>query len=191
MSTDRTASATLAPGFDPIEARIIEERARRLAAPPAAAGDDAIHVILVFRVGAELYGLDLAFVAQVVRVGSLVQIPGARPPFAGIFTLRGGIVSAFSLSQAIGQPQKPMTEQTRAIVCGTETSRFALLADEVLQVESVRAGALTPPESTAALTGCTRGLTATGIIVLDGEPLAKTGGPLFTGPEGLGSVGQD
>lgn len=193
MSAGPTAWAEAAPatGFDPLEIRIIEQRARRLAMPPPAADHDTTYVILVFRIGAEMYGLDLTFITQVVRVGSLVQVPGARPPFAGIFTARGEIISAFSLSHAIGRAQKPVTEQTRAIVCGEGTSRFALLADEVLQVASVRAGELTPPDAAAALAGCTRGLTTAGILVLDGELLAKAGGPLFAGPEGLRSDSQN
>ncbi|WP_298722224.1 chemotaxis protein CheW [uncultured Ferrovibrio sp.] len=189
MSADRTA---LAPsGFDLIAVRIMEQRARRLAASAAVADHDTTYEILVFRAGAELYGLDLAFVAQVTKVGPLIQVPGAKPPFAGIFTLRGGIVSAFSLSQATGQAQKPITEHTRAIVCGTDIFRFALLADEVVQATSVQTGRLTPPESTAPLAGCTRGLTTTGIIVLDGDQLAKSGGPLFTGPDGPSTINRD
>lgn len=185
MSTDQTASVNAAPvaGFDPLEIRIIEERTRRLAAPPVTADRDTTYTILAFRIGAELYGLDLTFITQVVRVVSLVQVPGGKPPFAGIFTLRGEIISVFSLSHAIGCAQKPIAEQTRAIICGTGTSRFALLADEVLQVASVRAGELTPPESAAALADCTHGLTTAGILVLDGALLANGGGPLF-GPEG-------
>lgn len=183
MSADRAVAAPV-PGetsIDPLDARIIEQRARRIAQIPEAHIDTQTYSILTFRVGPEIYGIDLTFVAQVVKVSTMIQVPGAKPPFTGIFTLRGEIVSAFSLSEAVGNSQEPVTEQTRAVVCGTGPFRFALLADEVLQEMSVRADELATPETAAPLAGCARGITRDGIFVLDGEPLARAGGPLFTG----------
>lgn len=161
--------------------RIMEQRARRLAAPLAPPDAGAAIPVVLFRIGNELYGLDPGFVAQVARIGPLTQVPGARPPFAGLLNLRGEIMTVFSLSAAMGRPQRPVAESSRAIVCGGEGTRFALIADEVLEATSVRAGDLAPPPKTAALAGCIRGIAPSGIIVLDGGVLAAASGPLFTG----------
>lgn len=186
MSLDQTALATAisTTGPDRFESRILEQRARWFAAPAAAAVEDTTFSIIVFGIGRESYGLDLIFVSQVVKVGALVQVPGARPPFAGLLNIRGEIVSAFSVGQAIGIVQKPVSEQSRILVCGDLKSRFALLADDVMHAITVRASELAPPTQSAALANCTRGITASGVVVLEGAALAGPAGPLFRGTEG-------
>src|SRR5688572_31078082 len=87
-----------------------------------------------FRLGAEWYGIPIARVREVVRVGQIAFLPSAPPHVAGIINLRGSIVSVTDPKRLFGLSQVPVNDQHRIVVIETDTAETGLLVDEVGEV---------------------------------------------------------
>jgi purine-binding chemotaxis protein CheW len=98
-----------------------------------------------FRLGAEWYGIPIARVREVVRVGQIAFLPSAPPHVAGIINLRGSIVSVTDPKRLFGLPPTPRTSQNRIVVIEHGAVETGLLLDEVGEVVTVPHSALEPP----------------------------------------------
>ena len=84
--------------------RALEERARRLARPLPEPDHAAADEVLVLEAGGERYAVDLTCVERVHPVGALTPLPGLRPPWAGLVSLRGEMLPALDLPAYLGRP---------------------------------------------------------------------------------------
>lgn len=154
------------------EARILQERARRLARPVegASAPRETLE-LLVFSLGEERYGLETARVVEVVPARALTRLPGVPDFVAGVMHQRGRILPVLDLGR-FGGFGGPAAAQTGHVVClEMEGMTFGLLAGDVAGVEPAAAEELAPPPRRGDGT-LLRGVTADGVAVLDLEALA-------------------
>lgn len=80
-------------------------RARRLAEPAFQAGPPRDSVpVLVFRLGEQACGVDLADVVEVVAAIPIAAVPGAPPYIAGVIPLHGEIRPVLNLRHMLGLP---------------------------------------------------------------------------------------
>jgi chemotaxis signal transduction protein len=175
--------------------RLLRERARRLARPPteepgAAAGAPA-QTVLICRLGAERYAVELRLLAAVQRTTGLLPLPCTPPEVAGVLNVRGEIVTVLDLAALLGGvapgSEAPAAEETWVLLldllletgpdgrtvatpagAGAGSVRAGLRVDAALEVTELAAGGLAAPLSTGAYV---RGLTADGIALLDLEGL--------------------
>lgn len=120
--------------------RILEERTRQLAARPALlAPEQPKLALLVCQVGAELYGLPLAAVAQVVPQGPCARLPGAPAALLGLFGRAGQVFSVLDLGRALGAAPAAgdPVEAGHFLLLRQAPRRLALRADRVLGVAHV------------------------------------------------------
>ena len=83
--------------------------------------------LVLFQVGAERYGLDIAGVREIDRLHAITRVPQALSFVEGVIHLRGAIVPVVDLARRFGLEPPPVPErQTRIIVatCAARTSGF-------------------------------------------------------------------
>jgi len=157
-----------------VQARILRERAQLLArveappAPPEPAFD-----VVIFALGPEQYAVAASHVCEVVALKELTPLPTVPPLVAGIFNLRGQIVSVLDLKRFLGLPLKGMGDFYTVLVMESGAMRLGLLVDRVINTESLATTRLRRPAGgmEAAAETCVQGVTEEGLVVLDAAKL--------------------
>ncbi|MFA5866387.1 MAG: chemotaxis protein CheW [Actinomycetota bacterium] len=128
--------------------QILRERAARLSQPVEEPPSDLTRVV-VFRLGAELYGLEVAHVVEIFRPERLTPVPGAPIYIEGVTNLRGDIVTVIDLKAMLtGEARAGSFEEGRVLVGATGRDSAGLLVDEVIGIYDIRAASIDPPLTT-------------------------------------------
>jgi purine-binding chemotaxis protein CheW len=170
----RAREATAASArLSPERARaVMEERARELARVPARPPQaDEVLQVVVFALGGERYALETRHVREVVRFTDLTPVPGAPDFMAGLLNLRGDILAVFDLRRSFAIADQERTERSRVIVLGGDRAEFGVLADAVHEVIVLRIDEVYEAPAAGAARDYLRGVTAGGLLVLDGAVL--------------------
>lgn len=93
--------------------------------------------VIVFKVGGELYAIDVAYIMGIEKTVSIVRIPANVPHVKGIVNLRGEVIPVLSLRSKFSLPDAPVTEDNRMLIVQYGDIHVALLVDEVLEIEDV------------------------------------------------------
>ncbi len=156
--------------LSPVE-RVLRERARSLAKEGAADASSAARVgdeVLLCRLHAERYAIDLALLRAVQPARGLTPIPCTPAFVAGMLNVRGTIVTVLDLARVLDLGETPPPEESFALLVdcapGTAQGQVGLLVHELLGVSRLHLDNLD-----RALSGnpVVRGITGDGIIVLD------------------------
>jgi purine-binding chemotaxis protein CheW len=155
--------------------RILDERARRLAAVPVPSTPvDALDV-LTFSLGRERYAIEARYVVEIARLVDIAVVPGSPSQLVGVTNLRGNILPVFDVGKLIGVTRPGLTDQARLVVLGRDDPDFAIAVDLVGDFRLL-AGAevLATPESMRGPAGpILRGVTTEALLVLDGAALLE------------------
>jgi purine-binding chemotaxis protein CheW len=90
--------------------------------------------LLIFRVGRELFGVELVTVEEALDMPTLHRLPEMPESMLGVFTLRDGLVSVFAPERSLGLPCDHPT--TVVVFCGRDR-RIAFATDDVDDVMTV------------------------------------------------------
>ena len=104
--------------------------------------------LVVFRLSAEWYGIEITRVKEVVPAGKITLLPSGPEWVAGIVGLRGNILSVTDLKKIFGLPQEEITKKSRLVVIESGVLKTGLLADEVAEVMEVPLSKMDPTLST-------------------------------------------
>ena len=131
-----TASAAT---LSPARARaLMDERARRLAAPPARPADGAQMLeVLGFALGEECYGVETRQVREVVGLGEVTPVPSTPDFLLGVVNLRGQLLPVLDVGGLVGLPAREASPRSRVVVLGAERPELGVLADAVHEVTTV------------------------------------------------------
>ena len=58
---------------------------------------------IVAKLGSEQYGIDIAYVDNIVRMQKITRVPKTQPYFLGVINLRGEIIPVMSMRDKIGR----------------------------------------------------------------------------------------
>lgn len=109
---------------------------------------------MCFQLDAEIYGLPILDVREIVGLMPITAVPRAPAFVRGIVNLRGKVISVIDLRLQFGMEACPSTDQTVIIVvqCAVEGRplTMGLLVDRVLEVLSIGADQIEPPPSFGA-----------------------------------------
>ncbi|MGE3803794.1 MAG: chemotaxis protein CheW [Gemmataceae bacterium] len=145
--------------------RVLEERARKLAQVTEATTAPSIEV-LIFKVGAECFGLETSYVREVVALPTLTPMPGAPDSLVGLTNLRGQIVACFEL-QGSARTHAPRF----GIMVGQRRVEFGIVADEVDAVACLTLESIHRLAGDGNKRDWLRGLSQGTIAVIDAERL--------------------
>jgi purine-binding chemotaxis protein CheW len=121
------------------EASFLEDTARLRGAR------DFDREVLTFRLAGELFGLDIRWLREIVRLRAVTEVPRVPHFLAGIVTVRGVVVPVIDLRRRIGLPAAPGAKGSRILVTEREEEPVGFIVDEVRKVVRMRAEYLETP----------------------------------------------
>jgi purine-binding chemotaxis protein CheW len=124
-----------------------------LATAPVSAGTRAASdefQLVVFELGDERYGLDIATVYEIIRHQPVTAVPQAPSFVEGVINLRGRIIPVVDLRRRFGMMQGELTKASRIVVCEAAGTRVGLVVDGVSEVLMVSADAVEQTPDVAA-----------------------------------------
>jgi len=128
--------------------------------------------LLVFRVGRELFGVELIAVEEALDMPVIHRLPEMPPSMLGVFTLRGALVSVFGPQAALGISYEDAA--TIVVFCARGDRRIALATDDVDDTLTIDLRAMRDAPGVSAVDGSLLGIVHRGtdlIAVLDADML--------------------
>lgn len=90
---------------------------------------------IMLRFDSEQYGIDIAYIDNIVRLQPITRVPHTQPYFLGIINLRGEIIPVISMRKKFDLPDKENTNATRILILKLEgNNKIGILVDEVREV---------------------------------------------------------
>ena len=90
---------------------------------------------IVIKIGEESYGINIAFVDNIVRMQHITRVPKVAPYLKGVINLRGLVVPVMSLRLKMGLEEDVITKATRIIILKSEAQgTIGIIVDEVREV---------------------------------------------------------
>ena len=112
---------------------------------------------VVFTLASEYYGVDIRDTYRVVRMDSLIKVPGASPVLKGAVDLRGRLVPVVDLRKGLGLQVIRPTLESRIVVVNIAEREIGLIVDSVTGVLPIPLSsvepATSPPTRTSYLWG--------------------------------------
>lgn len=87
-----------------------------------------------FRVGSELYALDIMRIKEIIRPQKLTSIPKAPAFIEGVINLRGSVIPVADMRKRFEQPIEGESRKNRIVICSLGGRAIGLLVDEVVEV---------------------------------------------------------
>lgn len=123
----------------------LESRARTLRESAAAEAPRRKTDVLFFRVGPELYALQVIETETVHALTTFTIVPGSPAYIRGVTHLQGEILSLLDIGIFLGTERKGLADMRRVIVIGNPPRRLALLAGEVEDIFGLADSEIAPP----------------------------------------------
>lgn len=90
---------------------------------------------IVIQIGEEQYGINIAFVDNIVRMQHITRVPKVPAHLKGVINLRGIVVPVMSLRLKMGLEEDVLTKATRIIILKLESiGEIGIIVDEVKEV---------------------------------------------------------
>jgi len=145
-------AAVLESGALPPEqqARILRERADRLAAAPVSRhASAALHAVIFVRDGIR-YGVDLARLREIQVCRTTMRLPAVPRFCLGVTNVRGEILPLFDLPRLFSDDVADVLPPQRILVVDSETTTIGIAADEVDDAVALTSDEIEPPLATFA-----------------------------------------
>jgi purine-binding chemotaxis protein CheW len=101
---------------------------------------------IVVKLGGEQYGIDIAFVDNIVRMQQITRVAKSQEYYVGVINLRGEVVPIMSLRRRFDLEDIEYTNMTRIIIVRMEDqSRVGFIVDEVREVVDIEVDTIEVP----------------------------------------------
>ena len=106
--------------------------------------------LVVFQLGAELYGVEIARVHEIIRLQTVTRVPHAPAFVEGVINLRGKVIPVVDLRRRFGLPLADHTRASRIVVIEIGDQVVGIVVDGVSEVLRVNKGTIEPPSPVVA-----------------------------------------
>ena len=114
-------------------AELVRARGERLAR--RAAGRGPVREFLTFALGADVFGVELARVKEILSPPPITPVPRAPSDVVGVCSVRGLLVTVVDLRVRLRLEKRPRTRRARILLAlGSSGEAVGLWVDEVRQV---------------------------------------------------------
>ncbi len=114
------------------------ERPAAAAAGSSRAADADARQYVTFRVGDEVFAVEMAPVQEIIRVPELIRVPMAPPALKGLANLRGTVLPIVGLRDVFAIEARPHDDATRVLVVNLGTP-VGFIVDQVASVITANA----------------------------------------------------
>src|SRR6202163_2406379 len=90
--------------------------------------------VVIFQLGSEEYGVDIAQVQEINRMVAVTHVPRAPEFMEGVINLRGQLIPIIDLRARFGMPRAEHSKNTRIVVTEIGTKRVGMVVDSVSEV---------------------------------------------------------
>lgn len=105
---------------------------------------------LTFALGNESFGLEIAYVREIVGMQPITLMPEAPDDVKGIINLRGKIIPVIDMSLKFGKERSAYSDRTCIIVVDIQDLSVGLIVDNVTEVLAIDDANIVPPPLAAA-----------------------------------------
>lgn len=156
--------------------RILRDRASALAQPvPEVRSPTTLLDLLVCSIAGERYGIETAFVLEVIPCRDLIPVPCTPPFLLGVVNHRGRILPVLDFRRLLDLPGQDGTERGHVVSVQAMRMTFGIFVNAVAGTVRVAVEDVTPPPTTLGgeHQAIIRGVTKEMAAVLDLEALAR------------------
>lgn len=90
-----------------------------------------------FRLGSEMYGVDVRHVRSIERLSAVTRVPHAPPYVRGVMNLRGSVIPLVDLRLRLGLPAGEVSERTRVLIVSLDDKEIGYIVDEANDVRDL------------------------------------------------------
>lgn len=110
---------------------------------------EKVRQIVGFRIGGELYGVDIHTIQEIDRMQSVTKLPRSLPFVEGVINLRGTIIPVVDMARRFGLSSTPLNRQTRIIITRIGGQGVGLVVEQVEEVIQMKEEAIDPAPAMA------------------------------------------
>jgi purine-binding chemotaxis protein CheW len=103
--------------------------------------------LVIFEVGTEHFGIDIASVEGIVKVLEITKVPQAPACVEGVANLRGQVIPVVDLHKRFGMPNTEKTNETRIVVANVGSTKIGMIVSAVSEVLTIDDSSIEPPPS--------------------------------------------
>jgi purine-binding chemotaxis protein CheW len=89
---------------------------------------------LAFVLAGDTYAIQIAFIAEILKLPPLTTVPRAPREVIGVMSVRGRLVTVIDLRRRFRLAEQPPDRKTRILLVDSGEEHIGLFVDEVLQV---------------------------------------------------------
>ena len=90
--------------------------------------------LVVFELGGEFYGINIAVVESIIKLQAITQLPQTPVYIKGVTNLRGTVLPVIDLRTRFGLETQPDTKQSRIIIVTMGNIKVGVMVDGVSEV---------------------------------------------------------
>jgi purine-binding chemotaxis protein CheW len=100
-----------------------------------------------FRIGKELFGVDILMVQEIIRKVPITSVPNAPDFIEGVINLRGGIIPIIDLRKRLRLPTLDQGQNagTRILIVTVDSRTTGFIVDSVTKVMKIQTSDIEPP----------------------------------------------
>ena len=100
---------------------------------------------LTFHIANEDFGIEIAYVTEIVGIQNITEVPDMPPFVKGVINLRGQVIPVIDVRIRFGLPSRAYDDRTCVVVVNINSTSIGLLVDTVNEVLNIPAEQVSPP----------------------------------------------
>ena len=115
--------------------------------------DNQSNKYLMFNLGKEEYGIDIARITAIEELQKITVIPDMPNFVKGVINLRGKVIPAVDLRLRFGMEEREYDDRTCIVIVSVNESTIGLIVDIVSEVHEIGKDDIGPPPSFKSASG--------------------------------------
>jgi purine-binding chemotaxis protein CheW len=100
--------------------------------------------MVLFKLGNETYGLDIATVHEIIRMQPINKVPKAPSYVKGVINLRGKVIPVIDIGEIFGLEKVERDKNNRIVVVNLQDTTMGIVVDSVTEVLSLSTDSIEP-----------------------------------------------
>ena len=100
--------------------------------------------MVLFELGTETYGLDIATVYEIIRMQPITKVPKAPFYVEGVINLRGRVIPVIDIGKKFGFEKTEEAKNNRIVVINIKDTTLGIIVDSVTEVIRVPIDSIDP-----------------------------------------------